>query len=238
MLFEFWVWINSKRKTEFQILKLDLIWKWALAHWPGPTYPAGSNPIGQNLGRSNRPRPASSSHSSPLDSLQRTLNRCRHCLAIPADSGELRHRHLGQNAPLSTLSRLHRTDLLAVSSPRRPKAWLHSGFRLPVATEPKTSPATSYRLQLLWGEYGVVVLLCYGWWLCRRESKQPRWGCSSCHRCRSGEDFPRQPLAGHAGTTLPFHPNEHLGDGECDFLLPTLLLLRPRSLAIRSRSVS
>jgi hypothetical protein len=26
-----------------------------------------------------------------------------------------------------------------------------------------------------------------------------------------GEDFPMQPLAGRAGSTLPCHPDEHLG---------------------------
>jgi hypothetical protein len=40
-----------------------------LAHWPSPANPAGSNPTGQDLGRSNRPRPALAFHLSPLDSL-------------------------------------------------------------------------------------------------------------------------------------------------------------------------
>jgi hypothetical protein len=40
-----------------------------------------------------------------------------------------------------------------------------------------------------------------------------------------GEDYLGQPLAGRAGTALPCYPDKHLGDGECLFLLSTLLLL-------------
>jgi hypothetical protein len=32
-----------------------------------------------------------------------------------------------------------------------------------------------------------------------------------------GEDYPRQLLAGRAGTALPCRPDEHPGDGERDF---------------------
>jgi hypothetical protein len=31
------------------------------------------------------------------------------------------------------------------------------------------------------------------------------------------EDYPRQPLAGRAGTALPCRPDEYPGDGERDF---------------------
>jgi hypothetical protein len=40
-------------------------------------------------------------------------------------------------------------------------------------------------------------------WLKRQGVMLPVW---------LGEDFPRQPLAGHAGPALPCHPDEHLGD--------------------------
>jgi hypothetical protein len=54
-----------------------------------------------------------------------------------------------------------------------------------------------------------------------------------------GEDYLGQPLAGRVGTALPCRPDEHLGDGECLFLLSTLLLLLwPWSLAIWPRPVS
>jgi hypothetical protein len=38
-----------------------------------------------------------------------------------------------------------------------------------------------------------------------------------CSRCVLGEVILGQPLAGRAGTALPCRPDEHLGDGECDF---------------------
>jgi hypothetical protein len=46
-----------------------------------------------------------------------------------------------------------------------------------------------------------------------------------CSWCVLDEVFPRQPLAGRAGTALPCHPDEHLGVGECDSPLSNLLLL-------------
>jgi hypothetical protein len=95
-----------------------LIWKWALAHWPGPIHPAGSNPTGQDLGRSNRPRPASNSHLSLSSSYANpSRRRCRPAF-LPA-SGDLRHRHLGQTLRLSVLYPLLQLDLMGASSPRR-----------------------------------------------------------------------------------------------------------------------
>jgi hypothetical protein len=38
-----------------------------------------------------------------------------------------------------------------------------------------------------------------------------------CSRCVLGEVFLGQPLSGRAGTALPCRPDEHPGDGECDF---------------------
>jgi hypothetical protein len=43
-----------------------------------------------------------------------------------------------------------------------------------------------------------------------------------CSRCVLGEVFLGQPLAGHAGTALPCHPDEHPGNGEHDFFSPLI----------------
>jgi hypothetical protein len=61
-----------------------------------------------------------------------------------------------------------------------------------------------------------------------------------CSRCVLGEVIPGQPLAGHVGTALPCHPDEHLGDGECDSPLSLIFFfsLWPWSLTKWSRSVS
>jgi hypothetical protein len=48
-----------------------------------------------------------------------------------------------------------------------------------------------------------------------------------------GEDLPRQPLAGRAGTALPCHPDEHLGVWWASSCLYTLCSsYRPWSLTI------
>jgi hypothetical protein len=61
-----------------------------------------------------------------------------------------------------------------------------------------------------------------------------------CSRCVLGEVILGQPLAGRAGTTLPCHPDEHLGDGEYDSPLSLIFFFSfwPWSLANWSRSVS
>jgi hypothetical protein len=84
-----------------------------------PNQPGWSNPTDKAWVGQTDPDLPQSLTSPPRLSLRRPLNRRRHRLAILADSGEFHRCHLGQNAPLSTLSCLRRADLLAVSSPRR-----------------------------------------------------------------------------------------------------------------------
>jgi hypothetical protein len=95
-----------------------------VAHWPSPANPAGSNPTGQDLGRSNRPRPASAPLPSSI-SLATPVRRRR--LASPASSGDLHRCHLGRNMRPCALYQLHRVESPGASSTRRSGWFFPSG---------------------------------------------------------------------------------------------------------------
>jgi hypothetical protein len=130
-----------------------------LAHWPSPANLAGSNPTGQDLGRSNRPRPALATLLSSI-SLATPVRRRRR-LASPASSGDLHHRHLGRNIRPSTLYQLHRVELPGASSPRR------SGWSFP--------PGICCLLALRWGALPLE--------LAEMLSMLMRLSFTSFHRC-------------------------------------------------------
>jgi hypothetical protein len=106
-----------------------------LAHWPiSPVQPPRlglTQPARTWVGQTDPdlPRPL----SSPRPRWRLDHRRCR--LATLAISGGQRRRHHGQNAPLSTLFLLHRTDSVAASSVRRFVTGSHSGYRLSVAAD-------------------------------------------------------------------------------------------------------
>jgi hypothetical protein len=111
--------------------------KWALAHWPGPIHPTGSNPTGQDLGRSNRPRPALSPHLSPSSSPANPSRRRRRP-TIPASSGGFCRRCLGQNGHLYALYHLLQLDSAVASFPTR--SWWFPDRVLPALSPPISMP--------------------------------------------------------------------------------------------------
>jgi hypothetical protein len=179
-----------------------------LVHWPSPATPAGCNPTGQDLGRSNRPRPAS---ASPSPRSHWRLDRRRRRLAALANSGGFRRRHLGRNARLSTPYQLHQVESSAASSPRR------SGWSLPsrsaVSGHPRCGASPSWgllRCLCLTGARRLkrqgVMLLVWAWWrLPQAASGWPRRPCPAMPSRRapgrlvsfSFSSPPSTPLTGH-----------------------------------------
>jgi hypothetical protein len=142
---------------------MNLIWKWALAHWPGPIHPAGSNPTGQDLGRSNRLRPASNSHLSLSSS---SVNPSRRP-TIMASSGGFRRRCLGQNGRLNALYPLLQLDSAVAS-------FLTRSWRFPDRVLPALSPVISMPRRVLSSVLDGVSVVVLTLVQCRW--KRPRWG--------------------------------------------------------------
>jgi hypothetical protein len=168
-----------------------------------PNQPDWSNPTGQVLGRSNRPRPASVSHLSPSTLSPATP---KSPPPSPGDSG--RFWRVSPPPPRAKCSPL---DPLLPPPSRFASCFLTEEIRgvIPLGNTTcwrrRTGFVTSFSWCWLRPSVVVMVKLCgwFGWWPSRRESKHPRWVCSSCLHRRSGKDFPRSRLVGRASPASP-----------------------------------
>jgi hypothetical protein len=205
MLFEFWIWINSKGNS-IQIWIWNLFLQMGLGPIGpiGPTGPPGlvkPNRLGFWVGQPTQPSPLTPLSLSPR-ALWRHLDRRRRRLVTPAISGGLWHRCLGQNDRIHFLYQLLQLESARSSSPGR-SGWFPPRDLPP----PNTSDAVTRRAGACWATSSA--------WAMRVPAG--RSAMVWCSWCVLDEVFPRQPLAGRAGTALPCHPDELLGDGECDF---------------------
>jgi hypothetical protein len=175
--------------------------------------PARSNPTGQDLGRSNRPRPALASLLSSISLATGSLS--------PSSGPSSQLRWPSPSPPWATYSPLH-------PLPAPPRGFTDRSLSeeigvifFPRNIPPLSTPA-AVPPELELAKLALVLVF--------RVSPP----------VRLGEDVPRQPLAGRAGTALPCHPDEHLGDwwASPSPLHPLPLLLAMVSDQNWSRSVS
>jgi hypothetical protein len=185
----------------------------------GPTSPPGLvEPDRLGSGSVNRPSPAPSHSPSLPRELRRTLNCHRRCPTIPANSGGLRHRcptisansgglrhrRLGQNCRPNSLYHLLQLESTGASSPGRSVG----GFLLVFAV------AGRLRLDASPSPLQVLAVQPLALVMCEYTPVEASW-CGAPGVL--GEVFLGQPLAGRAGTALPWRPDKHLGNGERDF---------------------
>jgi hypothetical protein len=168
------------------------------------TQPAHLAPARVWVGQPTQPSPP---HTLPFPprALWQNLNRRRRRPANPVISGSLRRRCLVPNRRPSSLYHLLQLESAGASSPGR------SGVVSPRFPPPSIASDLGASPSLLF------CACCATSGACDARVLAGGSAVVWCSRCVLGEVILGQPLAGRAGTALPCRPDEHLGDGECDF---------------------